>query len=38
MPLSAEEAGRLSVDERLDLIGQLWNSLAHEELPLTDAQ
>ena len=26
-----------SVDERLDLIGQLWNSLEHEELPLTGA-
>jgi len=38
MQLSAEEIGRLSVDERLDLIGQLWNSLEHEALPLTDAQ
>lgn len=27
-----------SVDERLDLIGQFWNSLEHKELPLTDAQ
>lgn len=38
MQLSAEEIGRLSVHERLDLIGQLWDSLEHEPLPLSDAQ
>jgi putative addiction module component (TIGR02574 family) len=27
-----------SVDERLDLIGQLWDSLEHEPLPLSSAQ
>jgi putative addiction module component (TIGR02574 family) len=38
MQLSSEELSRLSVDERLDLIGQLWDSLEHESLPLSDAQ
>jgi putative addiction module component (TIGR02574 family) len=36
--LSHEEISRLSVDERLELIGQLWDSLEHESLPLSDAQ
>jgi putative addiction module component (TIGR02574 family) len=36
--LSGEEISRLSVDARLDLIGQLWDSLEHEPLPLSDAQ
>jgi putative addiction module component (TIGR02574 family) len=36
--LSREEISRLSVDERLDLIGQLWDSLEHEALPLTEGQ
>ena len=36
--LSRDEIGRLSVDERLDLIGQLWDSLEHERLPLSRAQ
>jgi len=38
MQLSQEELGRLTVDERLDLIGQLWDSLEHEALPLSSAQ
>jgi putative addiction module component (TIGR02574 family) len=38
MQLSSEEIGRLSVDERLELIGQLWDSLDHEPLPLSTAQ
>jgi putative addiction module component (TIGR02574 family) len=38
MELSSEEIGRLSVDERLDLIGQLWDSLEREPLPLSAAQ
>lgn len=38
MQLSSDEISRLSVDERLDLIGQLWDSLEHEPLPLSTAQ
>lgn len=38
MQLSSDEIGRLSVHERLDLIGQLWDSLKHEHLPLSEAQ
>ena len=38
MHLSSDELSRLSVDERLELIGQLWDSLEHESLPLTSAQ
>ena len=38
MQLSSDEISRLSVDERLELIGQLWDSLEHEALPLSDAQ
>jgi putative addiction module component (TIGR02574 family) len=38
MQLSSDELHRLSVDERLDLIGQLWDSLEHEPLPLSSAQ
>jgi len=38
MQLTSEEISRLSVDERLDLIGQLWDSLEHEPLPLSSAQ
>jgi putative addiction module component (TIGR02574 family) len=38
MQLSSDEIRRLSVDERLDLIGQLWDSLEHEPLPLSTAQ
>jgi putative addiction module component (TIGR02574 family) len=38
MQLSSDEIGRLSVDERLDLIGQLWDSLEQESLPLSSAQ
>ncbi|MBV9322848.1 MAG: addiction module protein [Chloroflexi bacterium] len=38
MQLSSDELRRLSVDERLELIGQLWDSLEHEPLPLSDAQ
>ena len=28
----------LSVQERLDLLGDLWDSLAPEEVPVTDEQ
>jgi putative addiction module component (TIGR02574 family) len=38
MQLSSDEIGRLSVEERLELIGQLWDSLEHEPLPLSSAQ
>jgi putative addiction module component (TIGR02574 family) len=38
MQLSPDEISRLSVDERLELIGQLWHSLEHEALPLIVAQ
>jgi putative addiction module component (TIGR02574 family) len=38
MQLSSEEITRLSIDERLDLIGQLWDSLEHEPLPVSSAQ
>ena len=38
MQLSSDELRRLSVDERLDLIGQLWDSLEHESLPLSSTQ
>jgi putative addiction module component (TIGR02574 family) len=38
MQLSMDEIRRLPVDERLDLIGQLWDSLEHEPLPLSRAQ
>jgi putative addiction module component (TIGR02574 family) len=38
MQLSGDEISRLSVDERLELIGQLWDSLEHEPLPLSTAQ
>jgi putative addiction module component (TIGR02574 family) len=38
MQLSSDEISRLSVDERLDLIGQLWDSLEHEVLPVTEGQ
>ena len=36
--LSADEIVRLTPPERLALIAQLWDSLEHEQLPLTDAQ
>jgi putative addiction module component (TIGR02574 family) len=38
MQLSSDELRRLSVAQRLELIGQLWDSLEHEALPLTEAQ
>ena len=38
MQLSADEISRLSVDERLELIGRLWDSLGHGALPLSGAQ
>lgn len=38
MQLSSDEISRLSVDERLELIGQLWDSLEHEPLTLSTAQ
>jgi putative addiction module component (TIGR02574 family) len=34
----SDEISRLSVDERLELIGQLSDSLEHEPLPLSTAQ
>ena len=36
--LTPDEIGRLTAPERLDLIAQLWDSLEHEQLPLTEAQ
>ena len=36
--LTADEIVRLSPPERLALIAQLWDSLEHEQLPLTTAQ
>jgi len=36
--LTADEIARLTPPERLELIAQLWDSLEHEQLPLTSAQ
>ena len=36
--LTPEETVRLTPQERLALIGQLWDSLEHEQVPLTSAQ
>jgi putative addiction module component (TIGR02574 family) len=36
--LTPDEIVRLSPSERLALIGQLWDSLEHDELPLSGAQ
>jgi putative addiction module component (TIGR02574 family) len=36
--LSPDEIVRLTPPERLALIAQLWDSLEHVDLPLTDAQ
>ena len=36
--LSADEIVRLTPPEGLALIAQLWDSLEHEQLPLTSAQ
>lgn len=36
--LTPEEICRLTPPERLALIAQLWDSLEHEQLPLTEAQ
>jgi putative addiction module component (TIGR02574 family) len=36
--LTPDEIGRLTPPERLDLIAQLWDSLEHEQLPLTELQ
>jgi putative addiction module component (TIGR02574 family) len=38
MELSPEEINRLSPDERLSLIAQLWDSLEDDHIPLTNAQ
>ena len=38
MHLTPDEIGRLSPDERLALIAQLWDSLDDEQVPLTRAQ
>jgi putative addiction module component (TIGR02574 family) len=38
MQISNDEISRLLVDERLELIGPLWDSLEHEPLPLSTAQ
>jgi putative addiction module component (TIGR02574 family) len=35
---SADEIVRLAPPERLALIAQLWDSLEHEQVPLTSAQ
>jgi putative addiction module component (TIGR02574 family) len=36
--LTPDEIVRLTPPERLALIAQLWDSLEHEQLPLTSAQ
>ena len=36
--LTAEEIARLSPEERLSLIGQLWDSLHDDQIPLPEAQ
>lgn len=36
--LDSDELARLSPEERLALIGQLWDSLADSEIPLPEAQ
>jgi len=36
--LTPDEIVRLTLPERLALIAQLWDSLEHEQLPLTSAQ
>ena len=36
--LNSDELARLSPEERLALIGQLWDSLADSEIPLPQAQ
>lgn len=36
--LNPDEILRLTTTERLSLIGQIWDSLEHEHLPLTGAQ
>jgi putative addiction module component (TIGR02574 family) len=38
MEFSPEEISRLSPDERLALIAQLWDSLEDEQIPLAKAQ
>ena len=38
MSESAIDIGRLSLDQRLRLLEQLWDSLTDEEVPLTTAQ
>jgi putative addiction module component (TIGR02574 family) len=29
---------RLTIEERLDLIGEIWESIDHDAVPLTEAQ
>jgi len=36
--LRADEIARLSPEERLSLIGQLWDSLGDSDVPLTTSQ
>lgn len=36
--LSPDELARMTPPERLALIAQLWDSLAHDEIPLTPSQ
>ncbi len=36
--LTREEIARLSPEERLSLIGELWDSLQDEQVPLPEAQ
>lgn len=38
MQLTRDEITRLSPDERLTLIAQLWDSLEEDQVPLTTAQ
>lgn len=38
MPLTPAEVARLSPQDRLAMIGQLWDSLDDADVPLTEAQ
>ena len=38
MPKAAVDIEQLTPQERLDLIERLWDSLADDDVPLTDAQ
>ena len=36
--MSTIDFSRLSIEERLDLIGEIWDSIDHDAVPLTEAQ